>query len=195
MSGDRFAEWMLSQVTPRDRAAATVGDLAEDAATRGRAWFWRSVITTALTHLLRGIGEAPFRLFGCALLGEVSTLCLYNFAFLPGTLKLQSALGLDHLARPYVTLWYGADACCCMILGGYIMGRLSGGREWSAWLVFAILSWTFISANAIATGNTSWLLLATPLAWVIPPMLGLVEARRRARRPTPPPAAAGGASL
>jgi len=35
-----FLEWALSRFTPEDRAHAIVGDLAEVARVKGRAWFW-----------------------------------------------------------------------------------------------------------------------------------------------------------
>src|SRR6185312_14473587 len=47
------AEWILSRVMPADRAAAVIGDLTEDATSRGSVWFWRSVVRIAVSQLLR----------------------------------------------------------------------------------------------------------------------------------------------
>jgi hypothetical protein len=45
------AERILSRVTTPERAAAIVGDLAEEARTRGTLWFWFHVFCTALSHM------------------------------------------------------------------------------------------------------------------------------------------------
>jgi hypothetical protein len=48
-----FAEWMLSQVSSRERAAATVGDLLEEISRRGVSWFWVSVAQTVWSLVWR----------------------------------------------------------------------------------------------------------------------------------------------
>ncbi len=55
MHNINIAEWILALVTTRDRAASTVGDLAEGAATRGAVWFWSGVLRTAASLLWRDI--------------------------------------------------------------------------------------------------------------------------------------------
>jgi hypothetical protein len=45
------AERILSSVTTPERAAAIVGDLAEEARTRGTRWFWFHVLRTAWSHM------------------------------------------------------------------------------------------------------------------------------------------------
>jgi hypothetical protein len=40
------AEWLLSRITTRDRAAAILGDLTELSATRGSLWFWTAYART-----------------------------------------------------------------------------------------------------------------------------------------------------
>jgi hypothetical protein len=42
-------EWFLARVTPRDRAAAILGDLTEMSATRSRLWFWTAYIRTLIS--------------------------------------------------------------------------------------------------------------------------------------------------
>jgi hypothetical protein len=44
------AEKILSRVTTPERAAAIVGDLAEEARKRGTLWFWFHVFRTAVSH-------------------------------------------------------------------------------------------------------------------------------------------------
>ena len=46
------AEWILSLVS--DNSASTVGDLVEEASSRGALWFWSGVLRTAGSHLWRG---------------------------------------------------------------------------------------------------------------------------------------------
>ena len=69
MHNVNIAEWILALVTTRDRAASTVGDLAEGAATRGAVWFWSGVLRTAASLLWRDIVEQSARFTGLALIG------------------------------------------------------------------------------------------------------------------------------
>ena len=63
----RIAEWVLELVTAHERAASTVGDLRESAATRGEAWFWSSVLRTMGSLLWRGIIAEPRMMLWLAL--------------------------------------------------------------------------------------------------------------------------------
>ena len=49
MNTASIAEWVLSRFTTPGRAASIVGDLTENADSRGGVWFWFSVIRTALS--------------------------------------------------------------------------------------------------------------------------------------------------
>jgi hypothetical protein len=69
----RIAEWLLESVTTRERAASTVGDLRETAATRGEAWFWASVLGAAGALLWRGMVAEPRRMLGLAFRGLLMT--------------------------------------------------------------------------------------------------------------------------
>ncbi len=69
MHNVNIAEWILALVTTRDRAASTVGDLAEVAATRGVVWFWSGVLRTAASLLWRDVAERPARITGLAFFG------------------------------------------------------------------------------------------------------------------------------
>lgn len=55
MKGAGCAEWLLRRVTSRERAAAQVGDLLEEAASRGAGWFWRAVLGAFLRQGWREI--------------------------------------------------------------------------------------------------------------------------------------------
>ena len=66
MRSDLLAEWILSLVVDRERAASAVGDFLEDVPERGRRWFWFSIGKTAFARLGRSLMEAPFRMAGFA---------------------------------------------------------------------------------------------------------------------------------
>ena len=62
LASPRLAEAVLSVVAPPDRAAAAVGDLLELMPGRGRLWFWKSVLGTALATSWRHFRAAPLML-------------------------------------------------------------------------------------------------------------------------------------
>lgn len=114
MRNERLAEAVLSIVTPREYAAATVGDLLELMPARGRRWFWASVLGTMLSTVWRQYRETPWRLTlyaAVAAVGYVLTLMLLLAAIFPlaemlwmggdvlahhpRVLPLAHALGLD----------------------------------------------------------------------------------------------------
>jgi len=53
MCRDSIAEWILRQVTSRQRACAIVGDLLEGEHQKGRLWFWLSVGRIAISLFWR----------------------------------------------------------------------------------------------------------------------------------------------
>ena len=69
MHSTHLAEWILGLVTSRDRAASTVGDLVEEASSRGAVWFWSGIVRIAASLLWRGVAENPLRLAGVAFIG------------------------------------------------------------------------------------------------------------------------------
>ncbi|MGD1073737.1 MAG: hypothetical protein ABSB15_26805 [Bryobacteraceae bacterium] len=62
----RIAEWMLSQVLTRERAASAVGDWMEDMDERGSAWFWSCVLRTANSRVWSDLTESPHQMAGLA---------------------------------------------------------------------------------------------------------------------------------
>jgi hypothetical protein len=65
------AEWILSLVS--DNAASTVGDLVEEASSRGALWFWASVLRTACSHFWHDLSACPLRMVGLAFWGVLAT--------------------------------------------------------------------------------------------------------------------------
>ncbi len=66
MHSAAVAEWILSLVAPPDRAASTVGDLVEEASSRGTLWFWSCVLRTAGSHLWHDLTVSPLRMLDLA---------------------------------------------------------------------------------------------------------------------------------
>ena len=82
MRRDRFAEGLLSLVAPADRAAATVGDLMEEADARGSLWFWLCVVRLTFSLLARDLRAAPLTMAAASALSwfVYMAVCLV-FAF------------------------------------------------------------------------------------------------------------------
>jgi hypothetical protein len=73
MGRDVVAQGLLSFVSAPERAAAMVGDLEEEASTRGPGWFWWNVFRTMAAHLGRDLSEAPLRMARYAFWGWSSS--------------------------------------------------------------------------------------------------------------------------
>jgi hypothetical protein len=144
MRSIHLAEWILVLVTTRERAASTVGDLTERAATRDAAWFWFSVFRTAASFLWRNVAEHPARLTGLALLGTA----IYGglgllFAGLSGVVfSFIAAFGSgNHLQLDSIgwKIWFTAPVWLSSLLIGRMLARWAPGRELAACVVYAVL--------------------------------------------------------
>src|SRR5688572_25918398 len=58
----RLAHRILAMVVPGDRAAAIAGDLVESADTRGRRWYWLSLIRVVFAVLCQDAMRIPFHI-------------------------------------------------------------------------------------------------------------------------------------
>jgi hypothetical protein len=193
MHKDRIAEWILEQVTTRERASSTVGDLMESAATRGTAWFWSNVLRTAGSQVWRGMTADPVFMIGLAFRGlllnlALSLLCLAGFLFIYGL--AYSVLAVD-LRKGWIVLGLGLGA---VVLAQFQSGRWAGrrapGRELSSGLALILLS-TILAGPiqvglALATGDSSrlpglilMLLASIPCQGAY--LAGAAWARRRVR--------------
>ena len=133
MHSIHIAEWILSLVTSRDRAASTVGDLMEQAADRGIVWFWSGILRTAASLLWRGVVENNARVARLAFLG----LAIYVgidmlYAFLTGVVFFLAAnsIGWKFLLA--------ARLLGSSLLIGRLLARQAPRRELAACLVFAV---------------------------------------------------------
>lgn len=180
MPNARFAEWILSLVTTRDRASSAVGDFMEDDA-RGRVWFWICVSRTALSILWRSFAAAPLSMVAFAVVGWfgymaitlilgfvaeiVITLCwglTYFFSHHTGLELLANLLRIRlDWPPPPPGIARGVEAIVIWIAAPIQVGRLTArrwpGREIAVWLTMLLL-WpimaTYIPFAATSTRIT-----------------------------------------
>jgi hypothetical protein len=144
MHSVNIAEWILALVTTCDRAASTVGDLTEGAATRGMVWFWSGVLRTAASLLWRDVAEQPARVTGLAFLGLAVYIGIdLVFAGLSGIAFFRAAAASGHplhLDSIGWKLWFTAPALVSSLLIGRMLAHWAPRRELAACVAYAILA-------------------------------------------------------
>jgi hypothetical protein len=194
MHKDRIAEWLLESVTTREGAATTVGDLREIAATRGEAWFWRSVLTTSTSLLWQEVADHPRRMLSLALRGWLVSvgyglLAVLLTVFLVGVLAGALTLRGNNAAIPGAFLAPIGEGLFLLtqFLTGRWIARRAPGSELPACLAFALLQ-ALLAAIAIFgpvvgfqsdarvhhTLDSTWFFLTYPFCF-----LGALTVRRR----------------
>ncbi len=124
------AEWILSLVS--DNSASTVGDLVEEASSRGALWFWSSVLRTACSHLWRDLSASPLRMVGLAFWGVLAT---WFFSALFAMAIIVVRMSIASWEKPLLLVL----ACTAApLLAGWKVARRSGGRDLSA--AFAVVA-------------------------------------------------------
>jgi hypothetical protein len=182
-----IAEWILRLVTSPDRAASTVGDLAEGAADRGLVWFWSGILRTAASLLWRGIAGDPVRVTGVGLIGlavdVVASLLLAGFT---GVVFFLAAW-YGHRVPVNSVGWVIAldvPELVVSVLIGRILARWAPGREWSVCLAYGILGsifsiiMMFVSPGGLGPSALLGVLLSD-VTKRIPVLAGAVWGRRR----------------
>lgn len=154
MRNAQIAEWILSLVTTPERAAATVGDLLENASELGT--FWLGVLRTAVSLLWREFAEDPANLMGLAFRGfllELAIVVGIFVIFVIGGGFLGFFAGLFwHPGRPVASLNLVATAIGGLLGAGIVilvpfqvgrwMARRAPGREVAPVIAFTILTFT-----------------------------------------------------
>jgi hypothetical protein len=134
MHNNHIAEWILTLVTSRERAASTVGDLAEQAGARGVVWFWSGVLRTAGSLLWRGVTENNARAARLALAGLAIYIGIDMLhAFLTGIVFFVGANSMEW------RFWLAARLLVSSVLIGRLLARWSPGRELAACVAFAVI--------------------------------------------------------
>jgi hypothetical protein len=203
-----IAEGILSLTTTPERAAATAGDLVQEASARGTLWFWSSLFKTAASHIWRAWVDAPARMAGlafAAILFETLFLSGSVITILAGTIIMMmngmtspdlqveggGEVGFDVVSlsvspAPLGLLWMAILVCEFLI--GRWLARFSPGRELAAcvaYFVASMLCWTAMKTWVPLIPHHSFDLLVTPFLVTTQLMAlfgGAALGRRRARR-------------
>ena len=124
------AEWILSLVS--DNSASTVGDLVEEASSRGALWFWSGVLRTAGSHFWRGLSASPRCMVGLAFWGVLAT---WFFSALFAMAIIVVRMSIASWEKPLLLVL----ACTAApLLAGWKVARRSGGRDLPA--AFAVVA-------------------------------------------------------
>jgi hypothetical protein len=142
MPDTRTAESILALVTSRDRAASTVGDLLEQSANRGEAWFWSGVLRTATSLLWRGFADNAGRMVGLAFLGLVIDAVSAGIFAATTAIVYFLVAYIGEKTDPN-SLWMHVYMLLPILLSSYwvgrILSRLAGGRDLSAAVAYIVL--------------------------------------------------------
>ena len=139
----RFAEWILGLVSAPDRAASTVGDLAEAPASRGSLWFWSALLRTAAAHVWHAMADRPARIAGVAA-GSVAIdiVATAVWAFVTGIVFFASHYFTLRQPDPFSfawRIWFTAPPLVASFLIGRLIARLAPRRELAACLAYVVL--------------------------------------------------------
>jgi hypothetical protein len=174
MRSAHIAEWILSLVTTRDRAASTVGDLAEQAATRGAVRFWSSVLQIAASRLWRDVAEHPARVTGLALLGIAVYIAIdLLFACLGGVWFFIAALRSGNHFQVHSLdwkIWFGAPVLVSSLMIGRMLARWAPGSELAGGVVYVVFVSTYnlvpmLGDNGGVTALLCILIVPAGVAW------------------------------
>ena len=153
MHNAAIAEWILSLVVAPDRAASTVGDLVEEASSRGPLWFWSCVLQTAGSHLWHELTASPLRMLGRGLWGVAAIWVLsLMFGLLLSTWLQVDPYQFGQLVGTQPSPWaypLAVVAVCtaCPLLVGWEVGRRSSGCELPAAFTVATLFSAIFAVN------------------------------------------------
>jgi hypothetical protein len=165
MRNSHIAEWILTLVTSRERAASTVGDLTEQASARGSVWFWSGVLRTAASLLWRGVVENNAPVARLALLG----LAIYIgidmiYAFFSGFVFFLAANSLEW------KVWFATRLLVSSVLIGRLLARWAPGRKLAACVAFAVIISIYdmtpmLGNNGGVSALLSILIVSAAAAW------------------------------
>jgi hypothetical protein len=207
MRRDRFAEGLLSLVAPADHAAATVGDLMEEAGARGSLWFWLCVVRLTFSLLARDLRAALLIMAAASALSwfVYMALCLVLAfgAYIIVTLVWGAAYVLSHYTGfeplvdvlrlrfdwPPLPAWvtYAIQAIVFFAIAPLQIGRISAPHWRGHELSLVVMMLPIWSAMAVLVPFVSVGIAATPR--VMPVVMtfvftGILAGRRRASHST-----------
>ncbi len=152
----RIGEWILALVMTDDRAAATVGDLMEDAQTRGVLWFWAGVLGTAFSIVWRDLRAEPGRMAWLAARAwAFQMICVVGWGLLYG---LADGLSRQWRRSPGIPAWsstaFQAAGLAVAFLAGRWIARRARGRELAACFALAAVGPVLEAALPAAIRHT-----------------------------------------
>ena len=191
MHNPLIAEEVLALVTDRDRAAAIAGDLTEEAAARGAAWFAMTLAGVAAALFFGAFATArgyTLRLLGKSVLVWCAFyLCIRVVGALTG-LAPEYAADADFAALGLGTQVYLAGALvAAALLSGAVLGAAATANGVNAavplamlWLTTALVAPVWELAAGTATWYCTFLyLIGLPLCYVLPLLTGAALTGRR----------------
>jgi hypothetical protein len=163
-----IAEGILSLTTTPQRAAATAGDLMEEASARGVLWFWSSLFRTTATLAWRNFSEAPWPLTKLAMKAMwfgsfywlVAVLCVIivhlaisiGFAVSPGLSFKETVAPSDSVLTVYTTLAFLASS---FMLGKWL-ARKAPYRELSVFVLSGVCFRLFWASLLLIRWPQTW---------------------------------------
>jgi hypothetical protein len=184
MHNAAVAEWILSLVVAPDRAASTVGDLVEEATSRGTLWFWSCVLRTAGSHLWHELTVSPLRMFGLAFWGVGAT---WLFSGVLGLPLVVVGMRINELARPWEITYVVLACTVAGLLAGWKVARRSPGRELpAAFAVAALFAAIYLVGLCLSSSTAKDLIVCCLPALSV--IVGAVLFRRRRHKTSYSPA-------
>ncbi len=142
MRSGHAAEGLLALFTSPDRALSVVGDLSEQACSRGSIWFWFQIVRTTAAFFWQELCDAPLRIAFVVAAGWLAHQAIALYVAFP------FAQLLGWTPPIYYTVHQRAAWLVGMLLFGLIlvpfllgllMARFSGGRSVTVCLAFALI--------------------------------------------------------
>lgn len=180
MHSSRFAEWMLSLVTPQAHAASMVGDFTESS--QGKVWFWSSVLRAGFSLLWKDVAASPGRMAGLAVGGAAMQMafagpllmCTFVMAAILGFLNRWLNCEASWLIAPIFGLMVLSAAIPSPYLVGRWLARRAPGQELAPCLALTALTGILWSAAYLIWGQE--VSLMNGLSGVVPTLLCLLVA-------------------
>ena len=173
-----FAQAILSLLTTPDRAEALAGDLIEDGARYGPAWFWCHLLRSGWALFLRALSREPLRAISVACL-SLAALAAFGFSGAAVVLLFPgSATSLSIWFATSLLWWSGA-----VWTSSYIVGHAPRSGM-AVCILLAILGESAVAAVGIFLRADAevWppTIHASALFAFVPFLAAAILARRRA---------------
>jgi len=174
-----IAQRLLALFTSPECAEAITGDFVEARGTRGAAWVWWQVLTTATALCGRALATSPAASMGVAALGCLQFGSLAFFGFAP--VAMFTAL----LGNPVSWVWLSVVWWSGAFFTGFTLVSLSPARGAATSALLALLGEAVLVLLGLAGVDGAVLLIPNVAFWpmttftAVPLLAGAMSARRR----------------